>query len=462
MSESSPPRAADRNLLFGILALQMDFITRDALIKAMHAWVLEKAKPLGLILREQAALAADEHALLEALVAKHLAKHAGDPQQSLAAVSSVGSLRQELEQVADSDLHASLAHVSAAAKEKDPYATEPPPSVGTPTSSGLRFRILRPHAKGGLGQVYVAVDEELHREVALKEIQGKHADHPESRARFLLEAEVTGGLEHPGIVPVYGLGQYDDGRRFYAMRFIRGDSLKDGIEQFHKAEAPGCEPTERTLALRALLGRFVDVCNAIAYAHARGVLRLVSGAVRLEGEPGRVVLAVLRPQMGKGVSGAQVQGAAKPVPAEPIGRLHQGALGVGDQPLVFRFREAEPVEADLDAVMVAHAADRPLGQPGCEAVREVRHRDGFPAWHHLAEVAGPEVADPQSVLQEGGDGIPSAMRVGGGPGVGAEERQDIPLCGLNDATRPQALTRQTQFLGQLAFADKDPDLVPAR
>src|SRR5262249_13215703 len=116
-----------------------------------------------------------------------------------------------------SDLHASLARLSVAKRD-------PPPSVGTPTSAGVRFRILRPHAKGGLGQVYVAVDEELHREVALQEIQGKHADHPDSRARFLLEAEVTGELELPGIVPVYGLGQYDDGRPFYAMRFICGDN----------------------------------------------------------------------------------------------------------------------------------------------------------------------------------------------------------------------------------------------
>lgn len=145
-------------------------------------------------------------------------------------------------------------------------------SVGTPSSSGFRFRILRPHAKGGLGEVFVAHDEELHREVALKEIQDRFADDPESRSRFVLEAEITGGLEHPGIVPVYGLGQYPDGRPFYAMRFIRGDSLKDAIDRYHQAEVPGRDAGERTLALRSLLGRFLDVCNAVAYAHSRGVL----------------------------------------------------------------------------------------------------------------------------------------------------------------------------------------------
>src|SRR5260370_15548092 len=233
------PFAADRNLLFGILALQMDFIRRDALIAAMHAWVLDKAKPLGEILREQKVLGADEHALLEALVQKQLALPGNEPAKSLAALSSVGSARQELEQIGDPELHASLAHVSAASQAaEDPYVTRAP-TVGTPTSAGLRFRILRPHRKGGLGEVFVAHDEELHREAALKEIQTRHADNPASRSRFVLEAEFTGGLEHPGIVPVYGLGQYADRRPFYAMRFINGDSLQDATDRLHWKATPG-------------------------------------------------------------------------------------------------------------------------------------------------------------------------------------------------------------------------------
>jgi serine/threonine protein kinase len=56
------------------------------------------------------------------------------------------------------------------------------------------------------------------------------------------------------------------------MRFIRGDSLQDAVARFHQADVPGRDEGERTLALRQLLGRFVDVCNAVAYAHSRGVL----------------------------------------------------------------------------------------------------------------------------------------------------------------------------------------------
>jgi len=266
-----PFPSSDQNLLFGILALQMDFISRDALIKAMHAWVLEKTKPLGAILLEHKALSPDTYELLDALVAKHLALHDNEPEKSLASVSSIGSLREDLKKLADPEIDASLVQVSAARQDDDPYATRPY-TAGEKTSDGLRFRILRPHDKGGLGEVFVAEDQELHREVALKEIQEQYADDPQARARFLMEAEITGGLEHPGIVPVYGLGQYADGRPFYAMRFIKGDNLKNAIERFHKAEGPDRDPGERTLEFRKLLRRFQDVCNAVAYAHSRGVL----------------------------------------------------------------------------------------------------------------------------------------------------------------------------------------------
>jgi serine/threonine-protein kinase len=136
----------------------------------------------------------------------------------------------------------------------------------------MRFRILKLHAKGGLGQVSVAHDDELDREVALKEIQNRYADDYDSRDRFLREARITGRLEHPGIVPVYGLGCYLDGRPYYAMRFIKGDSLQEAIESFHQTERPSPDPGQRSLELHKLLGRFIDTCNAVAYAHSRKIL----------------------------------------------------------------------------------------------------------------------------------------------------------------------------------------------
>lgn len=271
---------SDRNLLMGILALQMDFISREQLIAATNIWVTDKARPLDEILLEQDALRTDTHPLLVALVDKHLEMHGGDAEKSLAAVSSIGSARDELNELGDDEIEATISRVAVDRDSGDPYATEVfragVSSSGVSNSDGSRFRVLRPHAKGGLGEVFVAQDDELNREVALKEIQPQHADNTDSRSRFVLEAEVTGGLEHPGIVPVYGLGQYGDGRPYYAMRFIRGDSLKEAIERFHGGDKPDMAAGEHvgydSVEFRKLLGRFVDVCNAIQYAHSRGVL----------------------------------------------------------------------------------------------------------------------------------------------------------------------------------------------
>jgi serine/threonine-protein kinase len=313
-----PSGTADLNLLFGIMAVQNDFVSRDALIEAMGAWVLDKSKSLGGILVERRHLSSERHVLLRALVAEHVKAHHDDPQRSLAAVPSASSIRQQLDPIADPDVQASLAIVGSG-HLPDPDATTPE----VRPEPGIRYRILRPHAKGGLGEVFVAEDVELHREVALKEIQTVHAQDAASRGRFLLEAEVTGRLEHPGIVPVYGLGQYADGRPFYAMRFIHGDNLKEAIRRFHEAESPARDPGERRLALRQLLGRFVDVCNAVAYAHSRGVLHrdLKPGNIML-GKYGETL--VVDWGLAKAV-GSRQQAAGSEEAAEPTLRPSSGS-----------------------------------------------------------------------------------------------------------------------------------------
>ncbi len=145
--------------------------------------------------------------------------------------------------------------------------------TGLPQRS-TRFIILRPHARGGLGQVSIALDSELNRQVALKEILPNHADDQTRRQRFIQEAEITGQLEHPGIVPIYGLGASPDGRPYYAMRFVEGDSLKTVIADFHRDAPRGANLTkgDRVVRFRHLLGNFVAICHAIHYAHSRQVL----------------------------------------------------------------------------------------------------------------------------------------------------------------------------------------------
>jgi eukaryotic-like serine/threonine-protein kinase len=209
---------ADRNLLFGLLALQNGLIDQVQLVAAFHAWTLDKSKSLADQLVARGDLDGDARAGLDAIVAVHFKKH-GDLEKSLAAVPAGKSTRDRLAKLCDTDFDATQSQVASerGSTEEGDFDRTTSYAAGESTNDGQRFRILRPHARGGLGAVFVALDEELHREVALKQILDRHADDPTSRARFLLEAEVTGGLEHPGIVPVYGPGTYADGRPYYAM-----------------------------------------------------------------------------------------------------------------------------------------------------------------------------------------------------------------------------------------------------
>jgi WD40 repeat protein/serine/threonine protein kinase len=263
-----------RDLLFGLLALQTGLINQAQLVAAFHAWTQARNRSMAEILSEQGALETPCLTLVEGLVIEHLRRHGSDPERSLAAIGVGRSTRECLAQIGNPRLDASLAQVGSGSTEHDfdPDRTTSY-AVGTGTSDGQRFRVLRPHAQGGLGAVFVALDTELNREVALKQILEKHTDDPDSRARFLLEAEITGRLEHPGVVPVYGLGCDAQGRPFYAMRFVKGQSLKEAIARFHDAEnRDGSDPRQWNLALRQLLNRFVAVCNVIAYVHSRGVI----------------------------------------------------------------------------------------------------------------------------------------------------------------------------------------------
>jgi eukaryotic-like serine/threonine-protein kinase len=265
--------AAERHLLFGLIALQVGLIDQANLVAAFQAWARDKRQSLADHLAAQGALDAADRLAVEAMVARHLTKRANDVEKSLASIPVGRSTREGLASIGEPAIEASLTHIGSGARRDDHEADRTASyAVGTAMGDGLRFRILRPHAQGGLGAVFVALDGELNREVALKQILEKHADDPVSRGRFLLEAEITGGLEHPGVVPVYGLGTYSDGRPYYAMRLIEGETLKEAIDRFHagKSKTGGTGP--RLLELRKLLRRFTDVCNAMEYAHSRGVL----------------------------------------------------------------------------------------------------------------------------------------------------------------------------------------------
>ncbi len=160
------------------------------------------------------------------------------------------------------------AHVSGPTANFVSEDSDAPVEHPAANASPSRYRPLRSLARGGLGEVFVAQDQELDREVALKEIQLRHVHQLEARRRFMIEAEITGKLEHPGIVPIYGLGTYPDGRPYYAMRLIRGKSMQDVLNKAASSIRDALNPVE----LRKLLRAFVSVCQAMEYAHARGII----------------------------------------------------------------------------------------------------------------------------------------------------------------------------------------------
>lgn len=134
--------------LLGLLAFQNNLIDRDALLAALNVWAAEKSTPLGRILVAQGSLDAATLALVEALASKHLARHGGEPEKSLAALRSIASIADDIEQITDPDLQASLMHLSATTDHGDP--TAPSGALGESTSSGGRFVVIRPDAPGGL------------------------------------------------------------------------------------------------------------------------------------------------------------------------------------------------------------------------------------------------------------------------------------------------------------------------
>ncbi len=133
-----------------------------------------------------------------------------------------------------------------------------------------RYTLLRKLGDGGLGAVWLARDEKLNRNVAIKEMNAIALQSPKAWQRFHREAEITGHLEHPNVVPLYQFGEdRKSGEPFYAMRFVGKRTLSDAITEHHDRVQAG---EDAAMGLHRLLSAFLDVCQAIAYAHSRGVV----------------------------------------------------------------------------------------------------------------------------------------------------------------------------------------------
>jgi serine/threonine protein kinase len=126
-----------------------------------------------------------------------------------------------------------------------------------PDFSATKYRLLNELASGGMGTVYLAEDTELNRRVAVKVLHAPDLT-SDLRRRMVREAQIIAGLEHPGIVPVHDAGELPDGRVFYAMKYVRGSRLD--------------EYAAHTDSIGERLRKFQAVCDAVAFAHAHGVI----------------------------------------------------------------------------------------------------------------------------------------------------------------------------------------------
>ena len=162
----------DRNLLFGLVALRMRLIDRAQLVDALDDWSKDRSRTIAQILEARARLTAEQSTRIDEIITEE---------------------SEEDEESVETRLVKFLTENS-------------PTPVEATEGTACRYQVLWPHAKGGLGEIFLAEDTDLRRRVALKKIQARHAKNPVSRSRFVAEAEITGKLEHPGVVPVYRVG----------------------------------------------------------------------------------------------------------------------------------------------------------------------------------------------------------------------------------------------------------------
>jgi hypothetical protein len=246
--------SVEHGLLLLVVSLQLGLITRDEFVRVLHAWTLDRATPLESLISQLPGVKPAEIDQLSAIIRRQplAAPQQIAAQAQMAAPASEPAPRQKIPADPPHFLGGPAtippppaAHIG---KRKDGefkrrevhgeqlvtdrFVTQPP-QPSPPPQSSTRYRVIGLHRPGGLADVYNAFDEELNRQVALKQIKPDRADDEDARAEFEFEAEVTGKLQHPAIVPVYSLSRFADGRPYYTMRFIEGMTLQEALEAYH-------------------------------------------------------------------------------------------------------------------------------------------------------------------------------------------------------------------------------------
>ena len=274
--------SASRDLLVVALALQAEHIDVAQFTSLVRLWSSDKSRRIEELIAEHEYLETNGIEEVRRLVERKVKRFDGDVRMALASVMD-DRLDVALQELSGSEIAGLVSEL------RDPAQVTYMATLPISGERTERYSLTGIHAEGGLGRVWLARDNELQRRVALKELHPERAGEPEAVRRFLREAQITGQLDHPNIIPVYDLGRHEeDGQPYYTMRFVQGRTLAGSIEKFHEQSE---KHKSRKMALVELLNALVSVCHAVSYAHSKGVThRDIKPANILVGPFGDVVL----------------------------------------------------------------------------------------------------------------------------------------------------------------------------
>ncbi len=252
----------ERDIAFAVEALGSGNITERQMASALGNWTLHGSLSLADHLVNERLLNSEQCVELEKRSTQHMnfvlgESNGQDPKQT----KNEDKAKSALERLDQSGRIAKLLGISVAMSGIQSEESRQHTS---------RYQVIRKLGQGGLGIVWLARDTKMQRYVALKEIRNAAAAGKSAVERFRREAEITGRLEHPGIVPVYQLGEDpESGHAFYVMRFLGKQTMQDAIVEYHERREEGCDDP---MLLRHLLTAFVSVCQAVGHAHSRKVI----------------------------------------------------------------------------------------------------------------------------------------------------------------------------------------------
>ena len=258
MYQENESAKQERDVAFALAVLEANHLSERQLVNAIKDWTIHGEESLSAHLVNKKLITTALCDELEQKAEKNLHVAAGRASHGDGSTSGSAATLFEL------DSSGRIIRLMGLSITAEPALSDQERHVTS------RFKLLRKIGQGGMGTVWLARDERMGRLVAIKEIR-KYAQGNESALhRFRREAQVTGRLEHPSVVPVHQLSErHDSEKAFYVMRFIGKRTLEDAITEYHERRDAG---DENPMHLHHLLTAFVTICQAIAYAHSRNVV----------------------------------------------------------------------------------------------------------------------------------------------------------------------------------------------